>query len=64
LSPINTLSDTLIQSETARSRIEDADYAKSISEFLKARFAEQAGSITLVKGRESERALIGQLLVS
>lgn len=64
LSTINNLSDTLIQSESARSRIEDADYAKSISEFLKARFAEQAGSITLVKSRESERALIGQLLLS
>jgi flagellin len=64
LSTINNLSDTLIQSESARSRIEDTDYAKSISEFLKARFAEQASTITLVKSRESERALIGHLLGS
>ena len=64
LSTINNLSDTLVQSESARSRIEDADYAKSISEFLKARFSEQASSIILVKGRESERALIGQILGS
>jgi len=61
-STINNLSDTLIQSESSRSRIEDTDYAQSISEFIKARLAQQTSNIMLVKNNETERSFISQIL--
>jgi len=62
LSTINNLAQSSIQSESSRSRIENADYAKSISEFLQARFSQQASSSIFVKRQESERAFISQLI--
>jgi len=62
ISTINNLSQSSVQSESSRSRIEDADYAKSISEFLQARFAQQASSTIFVQRQASERAFIGQLI--
>jgi len=62
ISTINNLSQSSIQSESSRSRIEDADYARSISEFLQARFAQQASSSIFVQRQASQRAFIGQLI--
>ncbi len=64
LSTINNLSSLLVQSQSSRSRIENADFARSVSEFLQARFAQQAGNISFVKSQQSERALISQLISS
>ena len=62
LSTINNLSQSSIHSQSARSRIQDADYARSISEFLQARFAQQAGNSIFVKSQQAERAFISQLI--
>lgn len=62
LSTINNLSQSSIQAESSRSRIEDANFARSISEFLQARFAQQASSSIFVKKQESERTFISQLI--
>ena len=62
LSTINNLSQSSIQSQSARSRIEDADFARSISEFLQARLSQQASSSIFVKSQQAERAFISQLI--
>ena len=62
LSTINNLSESMIQSQSARSRIEDADYARSISEFIQARLAQQVGNNVFVKSMEAEKAFISQLI--
>jgi len=63
-STINNLSDSIIQSQSSRSRIEDADYARSISELLQARLSQQTSSILFVKSQDAERDFINQLIVS
>jgi flagellin len=62
LSTINNLADSSVQAYGSRSRIEDADFARSISELLQARLAQQASSNIFVKRQQSERAFISQLL--
>ena len=62
LSTINSLSDSMIQAQSSRSRIEDADYARSISEFVQARLAQQVGNNVFVKSMEAEKAFINQLI--
>ncbi|MBL4909196.1 MAG: hypothetical protein JKX78_04080 [Alteromonadaceae bacterium] len=62
LSTINNLSQSSIQSQSSRSRIQDADFAKSISELVQARFSQQASSTIFVQRQASERAFISQLL--
>jgi len=64
ISTINNLSDAIIQSESSRSRIEDADYAQSVSELIKAQLTEKTSSIMLVKRHESDKAMINQILGS
>jgi len=63
-STINNLSDSIIQSQGSRSRIEDADYARSISELLQARLSQQTSSILFVKSQDAERDFINQLIGS
>jgi len=62
VSTINNLSQSSINSESSRSRIEDADFAKSISQLVQARFSQQASSTIFVQRQASERAFISQLL--
>ncbi|NQY64256.1 MAG: flagellin FliC [Alteromonadaceae bacterium] len=62
LSTINNLSESMIQSQSARSIIEDADYARSISEFIQARLAQQVSNNVFVKSMEAEKAFISQLI--
>jgi len=62
VSTINNLSDGMLQAEGARSRIEDADYARSISELIKARLSQDVSSNIFVKSQESERNFISKLL--
>ena len=64
ISTINNLSDATIQSESSRSRIEDTDYAQSVSELIKAQLAEKAGNILLVQRNNSDKAMINQILRS
>ena len=64
ISTIYNLEDTTIQTASARSRIEDADYAQSVSELVKAQLTERAGNILLVKRNESDKAMINQILRS
>lgn len=64
ISTIDSLSDEIIQSESSRSRIEDADYAQSVSELIKAQLNEKASIIMLVKRHESDKAMINQILGS
>jgi flagellin len=62
ISTINNLSDSMIQSESSRSQIEDADYARSISEFIQARLSQEVSSNIFVKSQESERNFISKLI--
>ena len=62
ISTINNLSDSMIQSESSRSRIQDADYARSISEFIQARLSQEISTNIFVKSQESERSFISKLL--
>jgi len=62
ISTINNLSDAMIQSESSRSQIEDADYARSISEFIQARLSQEISSNIFVKSQESERNFISKLI--
>ncbi|PCH97901.1 MAG: hypothetical protein COB83_00310 [Gammaproteobacteria bacterium] len=64
LSAINNLSQSSILSQSSRSRIEDADFARSISEFIQARLAQQASSSIFVKSQQAERVFISQLIAS
>ena len=52
----------MIQSESSRSRIQDADYARSISEFIQARLSQEISTNIFVKSQESERSFISKLL--
>ncbi|NQZ80303.1 MAG: hypothetical protein HRT52_04730 [Colwellia sp.] len=62
ISTISNLSDSMIQSESSRSRIQDADYARSISEFIQARLSQEISTKLFVKSQESERNFISKLL--
>jgi flagellin len=62
ISTINNLSDAMLQSESSRSQIQDADYARSISEFLQARLSQEIGTNIFVKSQESERNFISKLI--
>ncbi|WP_159084442.1 flagellin N-terminal helical domain-containing protein [Dongshaea marina] len=64
VSTVNGLSDSIIQNSAARSRIEDADMARSISEFLQAQVAQQAGLIIQAQSQKAERGVIFSLLRS
>jgi len=63
-STIDNLSSMSIASSASRSRIEDADYARSISDFVQAGLAKQTSSIVFVKELEAERNFINQLIKS
>lgn len=62
ISTINNLSDAMMQSESSRSQIEDADYARSISEFIQARLSQEVSSNIFVKSQQSERDFINKLI--
>ena len=64
ISTIDNLSTMSISASASRSRIEDTDYASSISDFLQAGLAKQVSSVVFVKQLEADRSFINQLIKS